>query len=128
MALLADILLLIGAVGAGLYCTVLSRRLSKLTNLETGVGGAIATLSNQVDDMSTALNEAQTATNASANSLSKLTSRAEGAAQRLELLVASLHDLPTQEERSNSVQPQASATESDSTIFHSRRKLQNADL
>ena len=51
MELIADILLIAGALGAGLYCIVLSRRLNRFTDLEKGVGGAIAVLSAQVDDM-----------------------------------------------------------------------------
>lgn len=94
MELIADILLIAGAMGAGLYCVVLSRRLSRFTNLEKGVGGAIAVLSGQVDDMTKALEIARTETSNSASSLGVLTGRAEGVAQRLELLVASLHDLP----------------------------------
>lgn len=94
MELIADILLVSGALGAGLYCIVLSRRLSKFTNLEKGVGGAIAVLSTQVDGMTKALEVARAETTSSADSLKTLTGRAEGVAQRLELLVASLHDLP----------------------------------
>lgn len=97
MELIADILLIAGALGAGLYCVVLSRRLSKFTDLEKGVGGAIAVLSKQVDDMTDALEVARKATTSSASSLGSLTGRAEGAAQRLELLVASLHDLPLED-------------------------------
>ncbi|MEM9973254.1 MAG: hypothetical protein AAF771_03670 [Pseudomonadota bacterium] len=94
MAFVADVLLLIAALGAGAYCIVLSRRLSRFTDLEKGVGGAIAVLSVQVDDMTRTLKSAQTAASDSANSLGELTGRAEAAARRLELLVASLHDLP----------------------------------
>jgi hypothetical protein len=94
MELIADILLIAGALGAGLYCVVLSRRLNRFTNLEKGVGGAIAVLSAQVDDMTKALEIARTETTSSATSLRTMTGRAEGVAQRLELLVASLHDLP----------------------------------
>jgi len=94
MEMIADILLIAGAAGAGLYCVVLSRRLQKFTNLEKGVGGAIAVLSGQVDDMTRALQEARGATAQSTSSLAAITGRAEGVAQRLELLVASIHDLP----------------------------------
>ncbi len=94
MAFAADILLIAGALGAGLYCLILSRRLTKFTDLEKGVGGAVAVLSVQVDDMSKALNAAQSAANDSTESLSGLTDRAEDVAKRLELLVASMHDLP----------------------------------
>lgn len=99
MELIADILLIAGALGAGLYCIILSRRLNRFTNLERGVGGAIAVLSSQVDDMTRALEEARTATASSAKSLKALTGRAEGVAQRLELLVASMHDLPVDTEK-----------------------------
>ena len=99
MELIADILLISGALGAGFYCVVLSRRLSKFTDLEKGVGGAIAVLSKQVDDMTAALETAREATASSASSLGTLTGRAEGAAQRLELLVASLHDMPLDDQR-----------------------------
>ena len=94
MDLIADILLISGALAATAYCVVLSRRLRKFTDLEKGVGGAIAVLSAQVDDMTKTLRTAQTSAAGSAQSLAELTDRAEGAARRLELLVASMHDLP----------------------------------
>ena len=82
MELIADILLIAGALGAGLYCIILSRRLNKFTNLERGVGGAIAVLSAQVDDMTHALEAARSATASSATSLKTRTGRADGVAQR----------------------------------------------
>ena len=94
MGFVADILLIAAALGATFYCFVLSRRLSRFTDLEQGVGGAIATLSSQVDDMTKTLKSAQGSASASANSLGELTGKAEDAARRLELLVASMHDLP----------------------------------
>ncbi len=94
MGFVADILLIAAALGAMFYCFVLSRRLSRFTDLEKGVGGAIATLSSQVDDMTKTLRAAQGSASASANSLGELTGKAEDAARRLELLVASMHDLP----------------------------------
>ena len=94
MELIADILLIAGAIGAAFYCIVLSRRLSRFTDLENGVGGAIAVLSAQVDDMTKALDKAQESARGSTETLSKLTDRAEDMARRLELLLASMHDLP----------------------------------
>jgi hypothetical protein len=94
MDLIADILLVAGSFGAALYCYVLSTRLKRFTTLETGMGGAIAVLSAQVDDMTVALEQARGAANGSAESLEALTARGEAVARRLELLVASLHDLP----------------------------------
>jgi hypothetical protein len=94
MDLISDILLVAGSFGAAIYCYVLSTRLKKFTTLETGMGGAIAVLSAQVDDMTVALEKARGAANGSAESLEALTARGEAVARKLELLVASLHDLP----------------------------------
>ncbi len=122
MELIADIFLIAGALGAGLYCVVLSRRLSRFTDLEKGVGGAIAVLSKQVDDMTAALETARKATTSSAESLGSLTGRAEGAAQRLELMVASLHDLPSEGGLSSSPVQNKTSDEGDVvTMFQSRR-------
>lgn len=94
MEIISDILLMAGSFGAAVYCYVLSTRLKKFTTLETGMGGAIAVLSAQVDDMTVALDKARSAANGSADSLESLTSRGEAVARKLELLLASLHDLP----------------------------------
>lgn len=94
MELIADILLGAGAIGAGLYCLVLSRRLKAFNRLESGMGGAIAVLSAQVDDMTRALKAAQGAAGESTRVLGETTERAERAAARLELMLATLHDLP----------------------------------
>lgn len=94
MEIIADILLVAGALGAGLYCFVLSRRLTRFTDLENGVGAAVAVLSAQVTDLQSTLDSAQRTATHSNDSLKDLTSRAEDAAKRLELMVASMHDLP----------------------------------
>lgn len=99
MDLIADILLVAGAIGAGFYCYILARRLTKFNDLETGVGGAVAVLSAQVDDLTKTLAAAQATAIDSSQSLSALTDRAEDAARKLELLVASLHDLPDKAEK-----------------------------
>jgi hypothetical protein len=94
MELIADILMTAGSIGAAVYCYVLAGRLRRFTALESGMGGAIAVLSAQVDDMTKALARAQTTAGSSAETLGAMTLRAEAVAARLELLVASLHDLP----------------------------------
>lgn len=94
MELIADMLMSAGAFGAAIYCYVLAGRLKRFSTLESGMGGAIAVLSAQVDDMTRALDKARGAANGSASSLEGLTTRAESVAARLELLVAALHDLP----------------------------------
>ena len=94
METVADIFLISASLAAAIYCIVLSRRLKRFTDLENGVGGAIAVLSAQVDDMTKTLERAQSSATGSAESLSQLSGRAEEVAGRLELLVASMHDLP----------------------------------
>jgi hypothetical protein len=98
MELISDILLGAGAIGAGVYCLVLARRLRSFSGLEKGMGGAIAVLSRQVDEMTRALDGAQEQASLSAARLDALATRGEAAAQRLELLIAALHDLPDPEE------------------------------
>ncbi len=94
MQLVADIFLGAGALGAGLYCLVLARRLKRFNDLEQGVGGAVAVLSSQVDELNGSLSAAQSAAQTSNQSLTELTERAEAVASRLELIMASMHDLP----------------------------------
>lgn len=94
MTLISDILLSAGAFGAAIYCFVLSARLKKFTTLENGMGSAIAVLSAQVDDMTRALDRARGAAITSAAGLEGLTVRAEQVAGRIEIMLASMHDLP----------------------------------
>lgn len=94
MDIIADILLVAGAFGAAVYCMVLSRRLQKLTQLESGMGGAIALLSAQVDDLTRMLSRAEESARQSSADLEGQTQRAEDAVRRIELLLSTLHDLP----------------------------------
>ncbi|MGB3281165.1 MAG: hypothetical protein WBA92_18440 [Pseudorhodobacter sp.] len=109
MQFIADILLASGAFGAAAYCYILALRLKKLQTLETGMGGAIAVLSAQVDDMTRALENARGAADRQAKSLEALTQRGEEVAARLELLLASMHDLP--EEKNQAKAPPTQAEE-----------------
>lgn len=120
MGLIADILLSAGAFGAAVYCYVLSGRLKKFTTLETGMGGAIAVLSAQVDDMTKALDRARATVGNAASNLEGLTQRAEVASAKLELLVASLHDLP--EPARAPLEPQQTDPESDRKLRFVRRR------
>jgi hypothetical protein len=117
MTLIADILLAAGAFGAAAYCYILAGRLKRFTTLENGMGGAIAVLSAQVDDMTRALDKARGSASASATSLEALTARAEQAAARMELLMASLHDLP---------EPKPVRTDRDQPLRFVRRRSERA--
>lgn len=124
MVLIADILMAAGSFGAAIYCYVLSGRLKKFTTLETGMGGAIAVLSAQVDDMTKALQNARVAANGSADGLMALTARAEQVASRLELLVASMHDLP----EPMAAAPVPEAIDSERRLRFVRRRVVRPDL
>ncbi|MBI1169890.1 hypothetical protein GC209_00705 [bacterium] len=127
MNLISDILLSAGAFGAAIYCMVLASRLKKFTTLENGMGGAIAVLSVQVDDMTKALDKARMAATSSAVGLESQTARAEAVAARIELLLASMHDLPepTSHARASTVE---SEEESDRKLRFIRRRQTRNDL
>ena len=127
MNLISDILLSAGAFGAAIYCYVLAARLKKFTTLESGMGGAIAVLSVQVDDMTKALERARGAATGSASSLENLTARAEAVAARIELLLASMHDLPEPSTQTRS-DPVAAEDESDRKLRFVRRRAARTDL
>jgi len=93
MEALANILSIAGALGAAFYCFTLSARLRRFTRTEDGMRGAVAALSAQVDGMTAALKTAREAAAEPALRLEALTRRSEDAARRLELMLASLHDL-----------------------------------
>ncbi|MCL6284817.1 hypothetical protein M3P21_14885 [Ruegeria sp. 2012CJ41-6] len=106
MQVFADILLAAGAFGAGFYCFVLSRRLKRFSDLEKGVGGAVAVLSAQVEDLTRTVDAARAAAGSSGAELQELTRKSESVAHRLELLIASFQDVAPAEEAP--VQPSAS--------------------
>jgi len=122
MDLIADILLIAGALGAAFYCIVLSRRLNRFNDLEKGVGGAVAVLSAQVDEMTKTLERAQRSATGSTTTLETLTTRAEDVAKRLELMVASMHDIPSATNSAPNAQTQAPKAEPES-LFRSARKF-----
>ena len=132
MTLVADILMIAGALGAAFYCMVLSRRLRRFSDLDKGVGGAVAVLSMQVDDMNRTIKQAEKAAAESAVRLDDLTARSEDAARRLELMIAAMHDLPVDAETASeakaaaervaeSARREAEAEAPVQTIFSSRR-------
>ena len=94
MDIIADTLLAAAALGAAFYCFVLGRRLNKFNSLEKGVGGAVAVLSSQVEDLKRSLDAAQSTASASAETLTDLSVRAEDVSKRLELQIAALNQLP----------------------------------
>ncbi|MCA8869512.1 MAG: hypothetical protein KDA67_12735 [Rhodobacteraceae bacterium] len=101
MSLIADALLLSAAIAAALYCRILALRLKRLGDTDKGLGGAISTLSVQVDEMKAALNRVSITASQKALEMERLVARGDIAARRLELLLTSLHetDEPVSEPR-----------------------------
>ncbi len=93
MAMILDFVLGFAALAAGAYCLVLSRRLRALSRIDGSVGGAVAVLSAQVDQLTRVLGDARAASASARSDLGAQTARAEAAVRRLEMLMASLHDV-----------------------------------
>ncbi|KEP69710.1 hypothetical protein DL1_02525 [Thioclava dalianensis] len=127
MQLISDIILALAALVAAGYCFVLARRLKQFNQLESGMGGAIAVLSAQVDDMTRALQKAQATAAHSETELRALTERAEAGAEKLEILLASLHDLPSEPEPAPVATPEVTP-EPEPRRRVLRRRLRDIDL
>lgn len=93
MQIISDILLSLGAFGVAGYCYVLSSRLKKLSNLEKGIGGAVAALSGQVVELSKSLEAAQLSGTDTSEKLEAITGEANELMKALEVKIASCHDL-----------------------------------
>jgi len=92
LSLFADCLMIAASAGAGVYCLVLSRRLSRLTSFDTGIGAAIAVLSAQVEEMKTALTKAKEGSDGASTQLGELVRQARDISAELELMIAACHD------------------------------------
>ena len=88
MDLLMNGLLMAATLFAGGYCWVLARRVRDLKSLDSGLGGAIVTLTRQVELARTTLDEARSASHDTRQDLAQLLARADGAAGQLRLLIA----------------------------------------
>lgn len=88
MELLMNGLLTAATLFAGSYCWVLARRVRDLKSLDKGLGGAIVTLTRQVELARTTLEEARTASQDTSHDLADLIGRADGAAGQLRILIA----------------------------------------
>lgn len=89
----ADVMLIAATFGAGLFCLILSRRLTRLSRIDNGLGGAIAVLSAQVDDMSKALAETKSGSEGSATRLQELNAEARALLEELDLMISACHDV-----------------------------------
>ena len=88
MDLLMNGLLTAATLFAGGYCWVLARRVRDLKSLNSGLGGAIVTLTRQVELARTTLDEARAASRDTRQDLAQLVAKADGAAGQLRMLIA----------------------------------------
>ena len=88
MDLLMNGLLMAATVFAGGYCWILARRVRDLKSLDKGLGGAIVTLTRQVELARTTLEEAKSSSRDTSKELTHLVARADGAAGQLRILLA----------------------------------------
>lgn len=121
----ADALLILASLGAAVFCLILSRRLSRLSSIDNGLGGAIAVLSAQVDDMNRALSDMKSGTQTSAQTLEALNREARQLTEDLELMLSTCHDLaPSLTDREGSASQDGrgdTEAEADIPVFGSRR-------
>ena len=141
----ADLLVLLASLGAMGYCLVLSRRLNRLTSFDKGIGGAIAVMSSQVDEMKAALHQAKAGSDGEGKQLSELVQQARDISTELEMMIAACHDFAEDalaaqalkrpdDERSEGHGPASEARETPmeepqtdvTPIFGSRRAKQDA--
>jgi hypothetical protein len=95
LTFISDVLLVAATLGMALWCRVLSQRLKAFNDIDTGLGGTIAALSLQVDDLKASIASAAASAqgNDRARILSAATDKADDRIGRMEMLLASLEDL-----------------------------------
>ena len=93
LTLLSDILLIAATLGLAIWCRALSRRLKAFNDLDTGLGGTIAALSLQVDELKESLAKATEQTANREAILDEANARADDRIGRMEMLLASLEDI-----------------------------------
>ncbi|MEM9317786.1 MAG: hypothetical protein AAGA70_02130 [Pseudomonadota bacterium] len=123
LPVLSDVMLFVAALGAAMYCMVLSRRLARLNSVDKGLGGAIAVLSAQVDDLTKALSDARSGSEATAERLTTLMAEAETLGNEIEEMLAVSHDLEAEAEPDPAPELEPEAT----VQFGSRRVRETTD-
>lgn len=126
----ADLLLVLASLGAAVFCLVLSRRLARLSSIDHGLGGAIAVLSAQVDDMNKALAGMKAGTENSAERLDALNREARQLTEELELMLSACHDLDHASkppDANTEPSPSEETDESDATPMFGTRRRQAED-
>lgn len=92
MAFIADILLLAAACAAAVYCRLLSQKLQHLGRTDGGLGGAVAALNEQVNELQLTINQVSAGATQKASRLDEVAKRADTISRKLQLLLISLHE------------------------------------
>lgn len=93
LGLISDVLLLAATGGMALWCRVLTKRLKAFNDLDTGLGGTIAALKLQADDLQASIAVATEHAHDRGAALDEATTRADDRIGRMEMLLTSLEDL-----------------------------------
>lgn len=78
IATIMQAILAVLAAGVGAYCVVLARRLRRLNDLESGLGGAIAVMTAEIARLEAAMEAARAEATAASRALSAEIERAKG--------------------------------------------------
>ena len=108
----SDFLLIFAVVASIAYSLILARRLKAFSDLDNGIGDVIDNLSSQVEKLRQTIDDAQNSATRTNVHMTDLTHRAETASHKLELLLASMHDLPK-----SSIQPTQTSDTITAPIF-----------
>ncbi|MGJ8562352.1 MAG: hypothetical protein ACSHXY_02260 [Alphaproteobacteria bacterium] len=90
LAYLPDMILIFLSAIACLYCYLLNRRLTKLNNLDTGLGATIVTLTKAIEQTYSAAQSAQTSTLEAVQTLNGLIEKSEKLTPDVEHLMQNL--------------------------------------
>lgn len=93
LGLISDALLLAGTCGMAVWCRILTKRLKEFDDLDTGLGGTIAALSAQAEELKASIRAASEQTSDRGAALEEANARADDRIGRMEMLLASLEDI-----------------------------------
>ncbi|MBW7055447.1 hypothetical protein KY389_01900 [Paracoccus bogoriensis] len=114
--------LLLACLGLAIFCVTLARRLRRLNDLETGLGGAIAVMAAEVDRLEKAIRAARDEATSASRSLAGevAAARRERALWELRQKIAAAATMPAD----SASHPPASAAGETEQLLRRRRKRQ----
>ncbi|MEM8824129.1 MAG: hypothetical protein AAGF30_11005 [Pseudomonadota bacterium] len=125
--LLSDVLLLLATLALAAYCWRLAQRLKAFNDVDSGLGGSIATLSLQVDELKNTLEKAMADSDAAGAALDQATDRANDSIGHLEMLIAAAEDVDISTSENPEAEPEAEPAEA-IIQFRARRSELEEDV